>query len=54
MIIREINKLVNGEIKYVAKDEDQETIELIFQKLKNKLGFSISKTVPDGISEIKK
>ncbi|MBK86628.1 MAG: epimerase [Flavobacteriaceae bacterium] len=54
MIIREINKLVNGEIKYVAKDEDPRDYRVDFSKIKNKLGFSISKTVPDGISEIKK
>ena len=54
MIIREINKLVDGEIKYVAKDEDPRDYRVDFSKIKNELGFSISKTVPDGIKEIKK
>ena len=54
MIIREINKLVNGKIKYVAKDEDPRDYRVDFSKIKNELGFSISKTVPDGIKEIKK
>ena len=54
MIIREINKLVHGEIKYVAKDEDPRDYRVDFSKIKNELGFSISKTVPDGIAEIKK
>ena len=54
MIIKEINKLVDGEIKYVAKDEDPRDYRVDFSKIKNELGFSISKTVPDGIKEIKK
>ena len=54
MIIREINKLVDGEIKYVAKNEDPRDYRVDFSKIKNELGFSISKTVPDGIKEIKK
>ena len=53
MIIREINKLVDGDIKYVAKDEDPRDYRVDFSKIKNELGFSISKTVPDGIKEIK-
>ena len=54
MIIREINKLVKGDIKYVAKDEDPRDYRVDFSKIKSQLGFSISKTVPDGIKEIKK
>ena len=54
MIIREINKLVDGDIKYVAKNEDPRDYRVDFSKIKNELGFSISKTVPDGIKEIKK
>ena len=54
MIIREINKLVEGDIKYVVKDEDPRDYRVDFSKIKNELGFSISKTVPDGIKEIKK
>lgn len=54
MIIREINKLVDGKIKYVAKDEDPRDYRVDFSKIKNELGFSITKTVRDGIREIKK
>ena len=54
MIIREINKLVKGDIKYVAKDEDPRDYRVDFSKIKNNLGFKISKKVPDGILEIKK
>ncbi len=54
MIIREINKHINGEIKYVTKNEDPRDYRVDFTKIKNQLGFKISKTVPDGIQEIKK
>ena len=54
MIIREINKHVKGDIKYVAKDEDPRDYRVDFTKIKDELGFKISKTVPDGILEIKK
>lgn len=54
MIIREINKYVQGEIKYVDKDEDPRDYRVDFSKIKEKLGFKISKRVPDGIMEIKK
>jgi len=54
MIIREINKLVEGEIKYVEKNEDPRDYRVDFSKIKDELGFSISKTVPEGIKEIKK
>ena len=54
MIIREINKLINGEVKYVAKDEDPRDYRVDFSKIKNELGFEITKNVPDGIREIKK
>lgn len=54
MIIREIQKLVDGEVKYVAKNEDPRDYRVDFSKIKNELGFEITKTVPDGIREIKK
>ena len=54
MIIREINKIIEGDVKYVTKDEDPRDYRVNFEKIKNKLGFKISKTVPDGIKEIKK
>ncbi len=54
MIIREIKKLIDGKIKYVEKNEDPRDYRVDFSKIKDELGFSISKTVPDGIREIKK
>ena len=54
MIIREVQKLVEGEVQYVAKNEDPRDYRVDFSKIKNELGFKITKTVPDGIREIKK
>ena len=54
MIIREVQKLVDGEVKYVAKDEDPRDYRVDFTKIQEELGFKITKTVPDGIREIKK
>jgi len=54
MIIREIKKLVDGDVKYVEKNEDPRDYRVDFSKIKNELGFKITKTVPDGIREIKK
>ncbi|KJR42230.1 nucleoside-diphosphate-sugar epimerase [Candidatus Magnetoovum chiemensis] len=54
MIINEILKVIpNGVVKYVHKDEDPRDYRVSFEKIKKELGFSILKTVPDGIREIK-
>lgn len=54
MIIEEIRKFIpDASIKYVYKDEDPRDYRVSFEKIKNELGFSISKTVSDGIREIK-
>ena len=54
MIIREVQKVVEGDVKYVEKTEDPRDYRVDFSKIKNELGFKITKTVPDGIREIKK
>jgi len=54
MIIREVQKVVEGEVKYVAKNEDPRDYRVDFTKIKEELGFKITKTVPDGIKEIAK
>jgi len=54
MIIREIQKVVEGEVKYVDKTEDPRDYRVDFTKIKEELGFKITKTVPEGIAEIKK
>jgi len=53
MIVNEIVKqLPDSKIKYVAKDEDPRDYRVSFEKINKKLGYSISKTVPDGIMQI--
>ena len=53
MIVDEILKqLPDSKIKYVKKDEDPRDYRVSFEKIKNKLGFKITKTVPDGIRDV--
>lgn len=53
MIVDEIKKqLPNAKIKYVKKDEDPRDYRVSFEKIKNELGFQVTKKVPEGISQI--
>jgi nucleoside-diphosphate-sugar epimerase len=53
MIVEEILKVIpDGNIKYVHKDEDPRDYRVNFAKINTKLGFNITKTVPDGLREI--
>jgi nucleoside-diphosphate-sugar epimerase len=53
MIAEEILKLVpDARIKYMPKENDPRDFRVDFSKIKNKLRFSIKKTVPDGLREI--
>jgi len=53
MIVDEIIKqLPNSKIKYVKKDEDPRDYRVSFDKIKNELSFSITKTVSDGIRQV--
>ena len=53
MLADELLKIFpHGKIKYVHKDEDPRDYRVDFSKIKNELGFSITKTVPDGMKEI--
>jgi len=54
MIMKEILKIVPGSANYVEKNEDPRDYRVNFDKIKNELGFKITKTVPDGIKEIAK
>lgn len=55
MIVEEIKKFIpNARIKYVQKDEDPRDYRVSFEKIKNELGFEITKRVPDGIAQILK
>jgi nucleoside-diphosphate-sugar epimerase len=53
MIAEEIRKILpTAKIKYVHKNEDPRDYRVNFSKIKDKLGFKITKTVPDGLQEI--
>jgi len=55
MIAEEILKIVpDAKISYVNKNEDPRDYRVDFKKIKNELGFKISKTVPMGLTEIHK
>lgn len=53
MIIKEVCKIVpNVKVHYVESQEDPRDYRVNFDKIKNDLGFTITKKVPDGINEI--
>ncbi|HMJ48010.1 MAG TPA: NAD(P)-dependent oxidoreductase [Ferruginibacter sp.] len=53
MIIEEVCKVVpNVQVKYVESNEDPRDYRVNFDKIKNELGYSITKKVPDGVKEI--
>ena len=55
MIIDEVCKIVpNVKVHYVESSEDPRDYRVNFDKIKNELGYTITKKVPDGIKEIYK
>ena len=53
MIMEEVCKVVpNVKVNYVESTEDPRDYRVNFDKIKNDLGFSITKKVPDGVKEI--
>lgn len=53
MIMEEVCKIVpNVKVNYVDSSENPRDYRVNFDKIKNELGFSITKKVPDGINEI--
>ena len=53
MLIGEINKFIkNTKVKYVPQNDDPRDYKVDFTKIKNVLGFKVTKRVPDGIQEI--
>lgn len=53
MIVDEILKqLPESTIRYVSKNEDPRDYRVTFEKIRERLGFRITKTVPDGIRQI--
>ena len=54
MLVEEISKQIpSAKIKYVEKNEDPRDYRVNFDKIKNILGYKITKTVPEGIAQIK-
>ena len=54
MLVKEIAKQIpNSKIKYVEKNEDPRDYRVNFDKIKNILNYKITKTVPEGIAQIK-
>ena len=55
MIIAEVCKVVpNVKVHFVESSEDPRDYKVNFDKIKNELGFTITKKVPDGVKEIYK
>ncbi len=53
MIIKEVcNVVPNVNVIYVDSSEDPRDYRVNFDKIKNELGFTITKKVPDGVKEI--
>ncbi len=53
MLVNEILKFIPGsEVKYIQKNEDPRDYRVSFEKIRNLLGFKITKKVPDGIKQI--
>ena len=52
-LVREISKQVpTGSVSYVRRDEDPRDYKVSFDKIRARLGFETSMTVPDGIAEV--
>ena len=53
MVIKEVCKVVpDVKVIYVDSSEDPRDYRVNFDKIKNELGFTITKKVPDGVKEI--
>ena len=53
MIIEEVCKVVPGvKVNYVESSEDPRDYRVNFDKIRDELGYSITKRVPDGVKEI--
>jgi nucleoside-diphosphate-sugar epimerase len=53
MLVNEILKQIpDGQVRYVHRDEDPRDYCVCFDKIKNTLDFQISRTMPQGVTEI--
>jgi hypothetical protein len=48
-----VKQISDARVKYVQKNEDPRDYRVDFSKIKQTLGFTIGRTVPDGVREIK-
>ncbi len=48
-----VERIPDADLSYVEKTEDPRDYRVDFSKIRDRLGFEISRTVPDGIDEIK-
>jgi len=54
MIVDEIRKQIpNGIVTFVQKEEDPRDYKVSFEKIKLILNYKITKTIPDGVTQIK-
>jgi nucleoside-diphosphate-sugar epimerase len=49
-----LEQIPNGRIRYIHKDEDPRDYKVSFKKIKDELDFNTTRTISDGIAEIKK
>lgn len=55
MLVEELKKqFPEMDVSFVQKDEDPRDYRVSSEKIANELGFKITKTVPDGIAQLKK
>jgi nucleoside-diphosphate-sugar epimerase len=53
MVVDELLRLIpDGRIRYVQRDEDPRDYRVRFDKIRGRLGFEITRTVPEGMREI--
>jgi nucleoside-diphosphate-sugar epimerase len=46
-------QIPEARVRYVAKNEDPRDYRVAFEKIRDRLGFEVTRTVPDGIREIR-
>lgn len=47
-----LKRLPDAKVKYVSKNEDPRDYRVSFEKIKSKIGFEITKKVPEGVDQI--
>jgi nucleoside-diphosphate-sugar epimerase len=53
MIVDEVKKQIpEAKVKYVKKNEDPRDYRVAFEKIRDRIGFNITKKVPEGIAQI--